>query len=220
LARISPPGTLLIDPRKKEHPMEELVARPLTVGDPEPSVRLLVADDDPLARSLLATRAREAVGEIVVLEAEDGAEAIQLGLQETPEIALLDVNMPRLGGIEAAMTLRELQPEMRLALQTGDPLTHRARADAERLPLFGKQELDRTLAWLRAQTAWFPQRQTFVCGACGYGIVRATPPGRCPMCRAEHAWVEGRSARGGEPESQRDGLVERERPASVALLRR
>lgn len=174
----------------------------LTIDEREPAIRLLVADDDPPARSLLASSAREAFGEIVVLEAEDGAEAVQLGLQQRPEIALLDINMPRLGGIEAAVTLRELQPRMRLALQTGDPLTHRERAREELLPLFGKLELDRTLAWLKAQVEWFSEtpweprvrhKRSLMCAACGYGILRPTPPGRCPMCQAENAWVEAPS---------------------------
>lgn len=132
--------------------MEEIAVLPHVGADEhEPQIRLLVADDDRLERSLLAYCARDAVGEIVVLEAEDGAEAIQLGLQQSPEIALLDINMPRLGGIEAAMTLRELKPRMRLALQTGDPVAYRERAQEYRLPLFSKLELERTLAWLRVQ---------------------------------------------------------------------
>jgi CheY-like chemotaxis protein len=155
----------------------------------EPRVRLLIADDDRAARSLLASCACDAVGKIAVFEADDGAEAIRLGLQESPEIALLDINMPRLGGIEAAVTLRELKPRMRVALRTGDPRIHRDRAHEHRLPLFGKLELARTLAWLEAQVA--PRKRSFVCGACGYGALRATAPGRCPMCHAEHAWIEG-----------------------------
>ncbi len=161
-------------------------------------IRVLVADDDAPARSLLAACARALVGEIAVLEAEDGAEAVQLGLQERPEIALLDVNMPRLGGIETAMTLRELQPRMRIALQTGDPRIHRERAREELLPLFGKLDLDDTLAWLHAQVEWVTRaepdprvqrKHNLVCGACGYGIMRATPPDQCPMCQAENDWV-------------------------------
>jgi CheY-like chemotaxis protein len=167
----------------------------------EPQIRLLIADDDPPARSLLAACARETSSGIAVLEAGDGAESIQLGLQQQPEIALLDVNMPRLGGIEAAVTLRELQPRMRIALQTGDPVTHRERAREERLLLFGKLELDRTLAWLHDQVEWFrrsgseptPMRKrSLVCDSCGYGILRPTPPVRCPMCQAENAWVDPR----------------------------
>lgn len=179
--------------------MEELAALSSANVEDEPRrVRLLVADDDRLERSLLAFCARETLGEIVVFEAEDGAEAVQLGLQQRPEIALLDINMPRLGGIEAAMTLRELQPRMRLALQTGDPHTYRDQALENGLPLFGKLELDHTLAWLQAQversveTAWeqdVPQKRSLVCAACGYGAWRATAPDRCPMCQAENAWT-------------------------------
>lgn len=164
----------------------------------EPRVRLLIADDDRAARSLLASSVSDLVGEIVVLEAGDGAEAIQLGLQQSPEIALLDVDLPRLGGIEAAVTLRELKPHLRVALRTGDPRTQRDRAYDHRLPLFGKLELDRTLAWLAAQAAACtdaahreaPRKRSFVCEACGYGALRETPPRRCPMCHAEHAWLE------------------------------
>jgi CheY-like chemotaxis protein len=163
-------------------------------------VQLLVADDDSVARSQLALSVREAVGEIVVLEAEDGAEAVQLGLQRRPDIALLDINMPRLGGIEAAITLRELQPRMRLGLQTGDPLMHREQAHEHRLPLFDKLELDRTLAWLRIQLEScienrlepdVPRKGSFVCSVCGYGAFRAGAPDRCPMCHAESAWIGG-----------------------------
>ena len=161
-------------------------------------IRVLVADDDPAARSLLAACARGIAGGIAVLEAADGAEAVQMGLQEQPEIALLDVNMPRLGGIETALTLRELQPRMRIALQTGDPRTHRERAREELLPLFGKLELDATLAWLHSQVesvsraepaSRVPRKHNLVCRACGYGIMRATPPDQCPMCQAETTWV-------------------------------
>jgi CheY-like chemotaxis protein len=178
--------------------MEALAApRQLTVDEYEPRVGLLIADDDRASRSLLASCARDAVGEILVLEADDGAEAIRLGLQESPEIALLDVNMPRLGGIEAAVTLRELKPHIRVALRTGDPWIHRDRAREHRLPLFGKLELERTMAWLEAQVA--PRKRSFVCGACGYGAWRATAPGRCPMCHAEHAWIEAAAvARSGQ----------------------
>lgn len=153
----------------------------------EPGVRVLVADDDLLARSLLTSAVRDAVAEIVVLEAEDGAEAVQLGLQQRPAVALLDVNMPRLDGVEAAVTLRGLQPRIRLALQTADPLRHRERARQHHLPLFDKLDFDPLLAWLQAQ---LPRKRNLACAACGYGILRATPPDRCPMCQVENAWLD------------------------------
>jgi len=33
------------------------------------------------------------------------------------------------------------------------------------------------------------QKRSLVCGGCGYGILRAAPSHRCPMCQAENAWV-------------------------------
>jgi CheY-like chemotaxis protein len=168
------------------------------VDESEPRIRVLVADDDRRARSLLSSGARDTLREVVVLEAEDGAQAIQIGLQQRPAVALLDINMPRLGGIEAAITLRELQPRMRLALQTADPLGHRERASAHQLPLFSKLELDHTLAWLRAQVEWWtdahpgrkPRRKLNLrCTRCGYGVLRSRPPERCPMCQTENAWI-------------------------------
>lgn len=180
--------------------MEKIApARRVGRDEHELHLQLLVADDDALARSQLVACMADNVGEIAVLEAEDGAEAIQLGLQQSPDIALLDINLPRLGGIEAAITLRELRPRIRLGLQTGDPLTHRERAHEHGIPVFDKLELDHTVSWLQAQARWcieaqlepeVPRKRSFLCGACGYGALRAAAPDRCPMCHVENAWVE------------------------------
>lgn len=173
--------------------MERLAALRQPPRDRQPRVQLLVADDDARMRSLVAARACDVVDALVVLEAADGAEAIQIGLQRRPQLALLDVNMPRLGGIEVAMTLRELRPQTRLALQTADPLKHRERAHECRLPLFDKLELDRVFGWLKLQARSFveprEQKRSLACSACGYGIARAVPPERCPMCQGEDMWI-------------------------------
>lgn len=162
-------------------------------------VRLLIADDDEVFRTLTAARALDAAGPLVlaVHEAEDGAEATRIAVHRRPQIALLDVNMPRLGGFEAAITVRDLLPELRLALYTADPDVHRARAHDARLPLFDKLELQAAIAWVEAQAeacrAHRPlQRHGLECAACGYGIARAVAPPRCPMCRREGTWVDGR----------------------------
>ena len=103
--------------------------------------------------------------------------------------------MPRLGGIEAALTLRELRPQMRLALQSADPHAHRDRARECRLPLFDKLELERAYVWLelRAQSfievPAFEEKRGLECCACGYGIARSVPPERCPMCQREDTWI-------------------------------
>ncbi|GEM_PF-1915498 len=168
----------------------------------EPRLELLVADDDAELRSIVAARAGERIEALAVLEAADGAEALRIGLQHRPQIALLDVSMPRLGGLEAALTLRELRPQMRLALQTGDPLAHRERAREHHLPLFDKLELDRAIRWLESQAHACAGNRVrrpattgtidLECAACGYGVARSVPPPqRCPMCQSDRGWVYG-----------------------------
>ena len=125
---------------------------PLEVS-PNPAERLaiLIADDGPSFRSFLALKLRDSVADVEVLEAIDGAEAVQLGLQQHPRIALLDVSMPRLGGVEAALTLRSLQPAMEIALQSGDAEEYRVLATDLGLPLFDKRDLEQSLAWVKAR---------------------------------------------------------------------
>lgn len=193
--------------------MENLAVLPCSDSrEHDPRVRVLLADDDARMRALLAACVRDSVEAVVVFEAEDGAETFQLGLQHRPHVALLDINMPKLGGIEAALTLRELQPQMRLALQSADPHAHRDRARAHRLPLFDKVKLDRALSWLDVQVQAcangrlsrpnLSQKRSLECSSCGYGIACSTAPARCPMCQAEDSWIRGPSRpfrRGVEP---------------------
>ena len=67
--------------------------------------RILVADDDRLVRITVATGLRQAGYE--VLEASDGEEAVRIAVGEHPALAVLDLRMPRLSGLEAAARLRE-----------------------------------------------------------------------------------------------------------------
>jgi CheY-like chemotaxis protein len=148
---------------------------------------LLVADDDARMRSLVAACVRDVIDGLEVLEAEDGADAVRLGLQRRPDLALLDVGMPRLDGIDAAVTLLGLQPYLRVALHSADPSPHRARAREHRLPLFDKLELDRAVRWLELHAQPQP-RLLLECAACGYGVARTAPPERCPMCCRRGTW--------------------------------
>jgi len=156
------------------------------------AIALLLADDEPGVRSLLAARARHALADVTVLEAEDGAHALELSLRERPHMALLDVQMPRLDGIAAAITLRELQPQLPLALYTADPNAHRATALELRLPLFDKLDVDGPIRWLELQVhalvaPW--DALTLECTVCGYGAARPVPPERCPMCQGKGTWI-------------------------------
>jgi DNA-binding response OmpR family regulator len=65
---------------------------------------VLVADDDPDILSLVAFRLERSGYEVVV--ARDGEQAVAAALERTPDIALLDVMMPKLDGYEATARLR------------------------------------------------------------------------------------------------------------------
>jgi CheY-like chemotaxis protein len=167
-------------------------------------VRVLVADDDKRVRDHVVALLGNAHGIALTIEAEDGAEALQVGLQLHPEIAVLDLNMPRLSGVEAAQTLRALQPSMRIAVQSSDPDDLRARAGGLGLALFDKLECERLVHWVEVQArscgprvdetvSALARRLDLTCSMCGYGIVSRKPPERCPMCHVAAAWMEPRS---------------------------
>ena len=71
----------------------------------EPTARLLIADDDLLILATLAAGLREAG--FLVDEAADGEEAIELGLDAPPDLAILDFRMPGSPGVEVARCLRD-----------------------------------------------------------------------------------------------------------------
>ena len=72
--------------------------------------RLLLADDHLLVRAGIRALIELIDGVEVVGEAVDGREAIELARTLRPDIAMLDINMPGLNGLEAAERLREEAP--------------------------------------------------------------------------------------------------------------
>jgi DNA-binding NarL/FixJ family response regulator len=83
-----------------------------------PKIRVLVADDHGLMREgvkalLAATDDIEVVG-----EAEDGDDAIREVRRLDPEIVLMDVAMPGLGGLEATLVIRKEKPDVKILVLT------------------------------------------------------------------------------------------------------
>ena len=70
----------------------------------EGSLRVIIADADALARRLIKGVLRDA-GLLVVAEAGDGREAVELGLHDRPDIFLTEVVMPAPDGILATRAL-------------------------------------------------------------------------------------------------------------------
>jgi DNA-binding NarL/FixJ family response regulator len=78
--------------------------------------RILIADDHSLVRSGLR-KVLDAKPDLeVVAEAQDGHEAVEKALAEDVHLAILDVSMPRLTGIQAAAELHKRKPELRVLM--------------------------------------------------------------------------------------------------------
>jgi len=71
-------------------------------------VKILVVDDDGDLRGLVAYALRQAG--YLVIEAADGAAALDAFVREEPALVVLDVNMPRLSGFEVLQKIRERRP--------------------------------------------------------------------------------------------------------------
>jgi DNA-binding NarL/FixJ family response regulator len=78
--------------------------------------RILLADDHALVRHGLRLTLESEHDFEVTAEAADGAEAVRLGLAQPVDLAVLDVAMPRLTGIQAARQLTEHRPEMKVLI--------------------------------------------------------------------------------------------------------
>jgi two-component system, response regulator PdtaR len=72
-------------------------------------MRILVAEDESIIRLDLRDLLERA-GFEVCAEARDGEEAVELARSETPDLAIMDVKMPKLDGIEAARKILEERP--------------------------------------------------------------------------------------------------------------
>lgn len=79
-------------------------------------IRILLADDHAVVRRGLRLVLDAEPDLEVVAEAGDGAEAVEMGLAESVDLAVLDVSMPRKTGIQAARELVQRRPELRVLM--------------------------------------------------------------------------------------------------------
>ena len=92
--------------------------------------RLIIVDDDPAIRNGLRALV-EALGSEVVGEADNGRSGIEQAESLHPQLILLDVSMPIMGGFAAARELRKTMPELRIIFvsQFSDPAYAREAMD-------------------------------------------------------------------------------------------
>ncbi len=80
-------------------------------------MRAVVADDHPVFRQGLRVLLED-LGVDVVAEAAEGEEAVTAVLRERPDVVLMDLQMPRLSGVEATRRLIEHDPDIRVLVLT------------------------------------------------------------------------------------------------------
>ena len=113
-------------------------------------MRILVAEDETIIR--LDLRALlERAGFEVCAEARDGEEAVALARSERPDVAVLDVKMPKLDGIEAARRILEERPIPMVMLTAYDDPTAEAGVFGYLVKPFREQDLLPAIRTARAR---------------------------------------------------------------------
>jgi DNA-binding NarL/FixJ family response regulator len=79
---------------------------------------LLLADDHELIRKNLREIIEFRTDCVVVAEAVDGLQAVELAKQFQPDIAVVDISMPRLDGLDAARQIRKQSPQTKILILT------------------------------------------------------------------------------------------------------
>ena len=92
-------------------------------------IRVLVVDDHPLMRAGLADTVSSELDMCIAGEAADGAQAVAAHAALRPDVTVMDITMPGVGGVEALQAIRLASPEARVIMLTtfhGDVLVRRA----------------------------------------------------------------------------------------------
>jgi DNA-binding NarL/FixJ family response regulator len=82
------------------------------------AVRILIADDHQVVRTGLRALLESRKGWEVCAEAANGREAVEKAGQHKPDVAVLDIGMPLLNGVEATRQIRKLSPQTEILILT------------------------------------------------------------------------------------------------------
>lgn len=164
-------------------------------------MRVLIVDDEPPARERLRRLAGELDAVEVVAETGTGREAVELADRHGPDVVLLDIRMPGMGGLEAAHHLNGLSDPPAVIFCTAYDDQALAAFEAHALDYLVKpirRERLRTalskadrFAATRAQAARGTEPRTHLCAQLG-GRLRLIPVAEIVYCVADHKYVKVR----------------------------
>jgi two-component system NarL family response regulator len=125
-------------------------------------ITVLVADDHPIVRRGLIAEINNQSDMQVVAEAQNGREAVEMFFAHYPDVCLLDLRMPVIGGLEAMAEIRKKEPGARLVIVTSYETRediYRAMQAGARGYFLKKAPVSEVLQCLRAVAAgdtWVP----------------------------------------------------------------
>lgn len=99
-------------------------------SSPMKPIRVLVVDDNSIVRDALSRIIQRSADLQVVGEAADGLEAVEKAASLTPDVIVMDVNMPRLDGLGATRQISASHPASHVLMLTMYPEMARAARDA------------------------------------------------------------------------------------------
>src|ERR1700681_299288 len=85
---------------------------------PQAAIRVMIVDDHPVVRKGLASFLGHEPDIEVVGLADSGEHALEMALETHPDVVLMDLSMPGMGGIEATRRLVEAEPQTRAMMLT------------------------------------------------------------------------------------------------------
>ena len=91
-------------------------AEPVLQADPPAAMKVLIADDHGIVRSGLRMLLERQTDIEVIGEASDGAEARDMAIRDKPDLAILDVKMPKLTGLQATREIRAQAPDVSILI--------------------------------------------------------------------------------------------------------
>ena len=162
------------------------------------TLRILLADDHDVVRRGLKELLEEHPGWMVCAQAANGREAVELALEHRPNIAVIDLTMPGLNGLEATRRIRELVPETEVLVFTmhdSEELVRSVLAAGARgylLKSDAARQLVPALESLAQRKPFFAGRvsEVLLAGFLDHGRDRAAPPGTHRLTSREREVIQ------------------------------